>query len=103
MRKIIPIAATGIITAGTVLYNVAPFASADKTPTMDKPVAENANLQADGTTEKAVEKKSENDTEKIRAELSGEDKSLKEKSLSGNTATADNNAADQNVPATPNV
>ena len=103
MRKIIPIAATGIITAGTVLYNVAPFASADKTPTMDKPVAENANLQADGTTEKAVEKKSENDTEKIRAELSGEDKSLKEKSLSGNAATADNNAADQNVPATPNV
>lgn len=103
MRKIIPIVATGIITAGTVFYNVAPFASADKTSTMDKVVAENTNLQADGTTEKAVEEKSENDTEKIRADLSDKDKSLKEKSLSENTATADNNAVDQNFPATPNV
>lgn len=103
MRKIIPIVATGIITAGTVFYNVAPFASADKTSTMDKVVAENTNLQADGTTEKAVEKKAENDTEKIRADLSDKDKSLKEKSLSENTATADNNADDQNFPDTPNV
>ena len=103
MKKFIPIAATGIITAGTVLYNVAPFASADKTPTMDKPVAENANLQADGTTEKAVDKKLDNETTKIKAELSGENKALKENSLSKNVSTTDNDATAKNVPATPNI
>lgn len=103
MKKIIPIAATGIITAGTVLYNVAPFASADKTPTLDKPVAKDASLQADGTTEKAVEKKSENTPDQIKAELSDENKALKEKTLSDDQPSTGNAGTDQNTPPAPHV